>query len=461
MSDDKYQNNRFIDKVAMFMIGIINNTPYVIGIASAQRIVKNYNVDKYLGIVLWANTISGIFSRFLNSLVVSLNVPYEVNFVANLIMMLFGLLACAFSKVFWFTCIGVFFIGFSSNLGESVILCYMTYRRKQGLLKSWGSGTGMAGIAGAGYSFICDIVNISLFWSFIGVSPVVILYGVLFFGIIWRSPESDDPAAHQNKSLNCSTIQDSANKIKNPNKKSFFSNFKKDKADDTEITQPILDNQIDGNNDQNYTFSPNQNNEQEDPIGSVTNTQNIPDQPQNDDCDDEKVGVCDCTYFHSAWGLIFNCGMVYFLEYCIQGVFADCCLPGEEQKKYHYMFSLLNLCYQFGVFISRSSLSCFHFRHIWILTVAQCGFFTFWCLQAFYHFTPFYGLLPIMVCVGLFGGCSYVNAFDLMMNDPTKTTKQKEMVTSWNSFFISLFIVLSTAFTFVAELTFLIPPSTE
>ena len=458
MSDEKYQNNRIIDKIAMFMIGIINNTPYVIGIASAQRIVQNYNVHSYLGIVLWANTISGIFSRFLNSLVISMNIPYEINFIANLIFMLFGLLACAFSKVFWLTCVGIFFIGFSSNLGESVVLCYMTFRRKQALLKSWSSGTGMAGIAGAGYSFICDIVNISLFWSFIGVSPVVILYGILFFAIIWRSPDSDTAADQPSKSIACSTIQDNHDK-KSTKKKSLFSKFKKNKEDNGDITQPILDNEVKG--DQNYMSPPNVYDEIDDKIKSHSN--NPVDQPQDNfqNQEEEKVGVCDCTYFHSAWGLIFNCGMVYFLEYCIQGVFADCCLEASELKKHHYMFSLLNLCYQIGVFISRSSLSLFHFRKIWILTLGQCVFFAFWCLQAFYHFTPYYGLFPIMGCVGLFGGCSYVNAFDLMMNDPTKTTKQKEMVTSWNSFFISLFIILSTGFTFVAEMTFLIPPSTD
>lgn len=443
MSEDKSQNIRIIDKVAMFLIGIINNAPYVIGIASAQRIVKNYNVHSYLGIVLWANTISGPFSRFINSLVVSFNIPYEVNFVANLVMMLFGLFACAFSKVFWLTCVGIFFIGFSSYLGESVILCYMTYRRKQGLLKAWGSGTGMAGIAGAGYSFICDIVNISLFWSFIGVSPVVLIYGALFFAVIWRSPASDLDTYGNEESK----------------KEGFYE--KNEMTSSGNISLITVENDTESRYEDDEKVSrPNQNGADND---LSISTESTPTNNINDDQSDyekkEKVSMWDCSYFHDAWVLIFNCGMVYFLEYCIQGVFADCCLPLEEQKKYHYMFTLLNLCYQIGVFISRSSLACFKFKKIWILTLVQCFFFIFWCFQAFYHFTPFYGLLPIMICVGLFGGCSYVNAFYLIMNDSTKTTKQKEMITFWNTFFIAIFIVLSTAFTFIAELTFLIPPS--
>ncbi|OHS98931.1 CLN3 protein [Tritrichomonas foetus] len=399
---------RLIDKIAMFMIGIINNTPYVIGIASAQRIVKGYDKDSYLGIVLWANTISGIFSRFINSWLISMNVAYEINFIANLLMMLFGLLACAFSRWFSLTCVGIFFIGFSSNLGESVMLCYMTFKRKTNLLKSWSSGTGMAGIAGAGYSFICDVVNMNDFWAFIGVTPVVVLYGLLFFLVIWRSPEEDEETDRMDHPI----------------------------LNDENSLPPFIDG-----GGQNGAI------DEEAPNVKVTVT--------------EYVGVCDCSYWGSAGWLMFNCGAVYFLEYVMQGVFADCCLTAEKKKKYHYMYSLLNLMYQIGVFLSRSSLSFFTFPKIWILTLGQCVFFALWCTQAFFHFMPVGVLLGTMVCVGLFGGCSYVNAFHMMMNDETMTTKQKEMVTSWNSFFISLFIVLSTLFTFVAEMTFLIPPSID
>jgi hypothetical protein len=67
----------------------------------------------------------------------------------------------------------------------------MSHRRKESLLKSWGSGTGMAGIAGAGYSFITRFTTISNFWSFIGVSPVVIIYGVVFYLILDKSPDED------------------------------------------------------------------------------------------------------------------------------------------------------------------------------------------------------------------------------------------------------------------------------
>lgn len=373
------------DKVAMFLLGAINNLPYVIGIASAQRIVKNYNKPSYLGLVLWANTLSGLFARFINTWLASLSVPYEVNFCANAASMLFGLLGCAFSPNFPFTLVCIFFIGFSSSFGESVLLCYITIRRKQYLLTSWSSGTGMAGIIGASYSLICSMFTIAYFWSFIAVSPVVLVYIWAFFGVIYKSP--DEPDDSRSVPL-------------------IGENSDKERAE----------------------------------IGQL---------------DDQPVSFCDFSILRPVWWFMFNCGAVYFLEYVIQGAFVDCCLTKEQNKKYKYMFPLLNLMYQIGVFISRSSLALFKFPWVGWLTIGQLCFFVAWSIQPFIHYLPVWGLISSMICVGLFGGCSYVNSFYLIMNSPTLNPKQKEMVTSWNAFFISIFISLSTIFTLIAENTFL------
>ena len=388
MNQSVSSNVRLIDKITMFLIGIINNTPYVIGIASAERVAESFKNPTYVGIILFANTFSGIFSRFLNNFLVAINLSYLISFFINIIIMISGLLFCAFAKVFWLTCIGVFFIGFSSNLGETIILCYITSKRKQILLGPWGSGTGMAGIAGAGYSLICSACNISIFWSFIGVAPVAVVYGLLFYLIIAKSPEEEIESKNQ---------------------------------PDT----PMLNSQ------------------------------------SETDYQEDKLNGYDISILNGYKFLIFNCGAVYFLEYVIQGVFSHNCLSAEKAKTHRYMFSLLNLMYQIGVFISRSSISFFVFKKVWILTLFQLLFFILWLFQGLYHFMGMPFLISTMIIVGLFGGCSYVNIFHLIMNSQTLSTKQKEMVTSWNSFFIALFIVLSTAFTYVAEKTFMIPPKIE
>jgi hypothetical protein len=62
MLKEKPNKVRMIDRIAMFMISVINNTPYVIGIASAQSIVESFHVNGSMRIVLAVNTVSGLFA---------------------------------------------------------------------------------------------------------------------------------------------------------------------------------------------------------------------------------------------------------------------------------------------------------------------------------------------------------------------------------------------------------------
>ena len=78
-----------------------------------------------------------------------------------------------------------------------------------------------------------------------------------------------------------------------------------------------------------------------------------------------------------AFPLIRNLFTVYFLEYCILGCFIDRMqmrvqsrdggVSTQNDKNY---FLILSICYQIGVFFSRSSLSFIQIKaeHIWILT---------------------------------------------------------------------------------------------
>ncbi|EAX96325.1 CLN3 protein [Trichomonas vaginalis G3] len=379
-------NVRKRDKVAMFLLGSINNLPYVIGIASANRIVGQYKEPTYLGLSLAANTLSGLFARFINTWLASINVPYEVNFSINAAAMLAGLLGCAFSKVLWLSLICVFLFGFSSSFGESVLLCYITIRKKQNLLTSWSSGTGMAGILGAGYSLLCASISFNYMWSFIAVTPIVFIYIYCFFGIIRRSPEE---TINQEALLNNNLINSEEEKRRNESVSCF--NFK--------ILKPV-------------------------------------------------------------WWFMFNCGAVYFLEYVIQSLYVHCSQNPKSTPK-TYLYALLNLMYQIGVFISRSSLALFKFPWVGLLTLGQAVFFAVWATQPYFYWMKLWMMIIFMICVGLFGGCSYVNSFHLIMTNDQLTTKEKEMVTSWNAFFISLFIVFSAIFTFVSEQTYMkskVPP---
>ena len=395
------QNVRIIDKIATFFLGAINNLPYVIGVAGAKRIIANYeDRENDIGLVLWANTVSGLFARFINTWLSTCDVPYVLRFGINCFFMLFGLISCAFSKNFWLTLFCIFCIGFSANFGESVLLCFFTVIHKQVLLKSWSSGTGMAGILGASYCLVIDLTEVSYFWSFIGISPIVIIY-IICFIIVRKGPSVDGN-----------------NSISAPN------------------PQPLLQSSNQSETS-NLSVEVNQSNE------SPLLEENV-----------EHVTLCTCSILKPVWFFIFNCFAVYFLEYVIQTGYADIALPTEESKMYYY--SLFNLCYQCGVFLSRSSLSLFAFPWVGWLTLAQLFMFLLLFVQVkFYYFMPFGVLIPIFFIVVLFGGCSYVNVFNLIMNSEKLTKKEKEMATSWNAFFISVGMIVAAIYTYIAQHTFL------
>ena len=241
----------------------------------------------------------------------------------------------------------------------------------------------MAGILGAGYSLLTKLCSISLFWSFIGISPVVIIYFCAFMFIIRKSPDEED-----------------------------------------EINQTPLINQ-DSSSD----------------VGSKNEEDHVP--------------LCDGSIFKMSWGFFLNCGLVYFFEYCITSVFSHCSADESTSKKYPYLYPLLNLIYQIGVFISRSSIIWFKFPWVTFLTCFQGGFFVLWLFNSFKKFLAFWIMIPLMLCVGLLGGCSYVNVFNLIMESTILTVKEKELTTNWNAFFISVFIILASVFTFISEYTFL------
>lgn len=80
--------------------------------------------------------------------------------------------------------------------------------------------------------------------------------------------------------------------------------------------------------------------------------------------------------------LIINLFTVYFLEYTIITSFAD--VMGQKMKKLYpdevdgmpnssirvnEYFVILNVCYQIGVFFSRSSLKLVKIKKVWFLTI--------------------------------------------------------------------------------------------
>lgn len=135
------------------------------------------------------------------------------------------------------------------------------------------------------------------------------------------------------------------------------------------------------------------------------------------------------------------------MEYACTSSFADRAHLNSKQKKEWLeknAFILLSLCYQIGVFISRSSLSLFTIRKVWYLTYAQILNFILFFTIALYKWLPTYLQLPLMIWVGLMGGASYVNCYFLLLENKLLPKKLKELATNVASFFVDIGILTAS-----------------
>ena len=177
------------ERVAMLLLGVINNIFFLVVGSSAQRIVEHHKQTGMLGVVNWATAFDGLFAGSINTWMSNVNVSYDMRFSINCACMCLGLIGSAFAPNFWMACVSVVFVGFSCDFGESVALGYLARIRKQQLVKLWGIGAGIAGVLGSGYSALCIAVEFDYKWSFIALLPLVVVYSVCYFVVLRQKKE--------------------------------------------------------------------------------------------------------------------------------------------------------------------------------------------------------------------------------------------------------------------------------
>lgn len=138
---------------------------------------------------------------------------------------------------------------------------------------------------------------------------------------------------------------------------------------------------------------------------------------------------------------------MYFLEYCVLTSFAERAhpeLPSYPNYLEENAYVILYMSYQVGVFFSRSSLALFKVKKVWILTYLQIVNFFVFLSVAIWRWMPTHFQIPVMLFVGLMGGCSYVNCYYLILEEKTLGKTMKELATNVASFFVDFGILAAT-----------------
>ncbi|XP_053384064.1 battenin-like isoform X2 [Mercenaria mercenaria] len=369
--------------IGLFVLGTINNLPYVIVTSAASTIADSFGKKNLIGLVFGANVALSAIVKTINGAFL-LNVPYGARFIANAVLMLIGLFGVAYAPSFWFSLVCIVFVGASAAFGENVALGYLRLFPSK-MVNAWSSGTGMAGVLGSllYITFGCvvgaggdnqDKLRHLIQYAFLLTSPAVALYLVSYFFII-KCPKTV-PAVPQ--------VQ--------------------------EEKEPMLD-------------------EEEFPSVDVKESSF------------RRIFRC----LKLVLWMALNLSAVYLFEYIAQGCAAKVRPKSEYNVGCPELYAGLSLCYQAGVFVSRSSVQMFQIRKVHILSILQFINMMLWLIDVHYKFLPVSILPSLMIYVGLLGGASYVNIFYLLLHDDKYPDKDRELCINITALFITFGIIGGTA----------------
>lgn len=372
----------FRDFFGLLIFGAINNYFYVLVNSAAQSLCTEFEREQWIGAILWCNIAFGLVARLIN---MTVSEKFGLRIAINSVMMAIGVGGVVLSLTlgrayFWLCLLSIIFIGTASSFGESVILCYLKKFPSE-LVGAWSSGTGFAGVIGTLSYTLFQIQGIALSdrMVFTVVSPLILVYILLFYVVI-KVPEMPPEAG------------------------ALLPEQQQQQQHDAVVVA------------------------EEAPINAAAPD----DAPRESRC--QRLGRC----IGYVWWPSLNLILVYFFEYvaCMGG--SNRAQGGDWRHSENWFirksYVILNLCYQTGVLVSRSSLSLVKIRHVEVLSVIQGANMAFWLVQATIHFVEGYPIIWVlflhMVFTGLMGGASYVNVFYLVLHDDTVPKKDRELATN-------------------------------
>ncbi|XP_055687173.1 battenin [Lutzomyia longipalpis] len=360
------------DLVAYWILGLCNNYGYVVMLSAAHDILAEFDENSHdepnhdfqrecnyisTGAILLADIIPALCIKFTGPFL-----PFLIHLRVSLCCGLAaaGFFLVGYATTEWVAIVGVVCTSLASGLGELTFLAYSANYNKN-VVSTWSSGTGGAGIIGS-ISY-AGLRNIGLNTTqTLLVMLVVPAAEAVAFWVILRHGQKAIPETTAGCDNTAATTDSNSNL---PQRKESESN------DDVEKTASI--------------------DEEDTPLIGFR----------------QKI-----RYVPKMFKYMIPLTLVYLFEYFInQGLFELVYFPGiwlDKANQYRW----LQVDYQIGVFISRSSVNLVSFRRVWIMAVLQLINVIFFLFEVFYFFSPSIWLIfAVVFWEGLLGGGAYVNTF--------------------------------------------------
>ncbi|KAH9886380.1 BTN1 protein [Xylariomycetidae sp. FL2044] len=366
--------------VAFWLFGLINNVLYVIILSAAQDLVGS---DVPKGVVLLADVLPSFFTKLLAPYFIH-KIPYWVRiiiFVAGSSIGMFMVALTPPDKSVGVKMGGIIFASLSSGAGELSFLGLTHYYGHMSLA-AWGSGTGAAGLVGAGlYVILTDWIGFSVKNSLFASAFLPVIMLLSFFVVLPRGPLREGRKTEEYRPV----------------------------PDEEDLEQDDIDH-LPTQNAASSLLSPSP------AVASTVPAANH-----------EDAFAKFQTHLRRTKSLLFPymlpLFLVYVAEYSInQGVSPTLLFPLDSSPftEYRDFYPMYGFLYQLGVFISRSSIAFIRVRHLYLPSFLQIGNLLLLTLHSLFDFIPtVYLVFLIIFWEGLLGGAVYVNTFaEIMENVP-------------------------------------------
>lgn len=352
--------------------GLINNVLYVVILSAAQDLVGS-SVPK--GVVLLADVLPSFFTKLIAPYFIH-RVPYRLRVLAFIALSATGMLMVALTPPAESVAVkmaGVVLASLSSGGGELSFLGLSHYYGQVSLV-GWGSGTGAAGLVGAGlYVVLTEWARFSVRDSLLFSACLPAVMFVSFFFILPLGPlQVSRPKIYQ-------TIPD-----RDPTEE--------EGEGDDEMPQGVAPGPPTVHAAAAYSVH-------------FSNANSFKDNLR-------RARALMAPYMAPLF-------LVYVAEYTInQGVSPTLLFPVESSPfgEFRGFYPFYGFLYQLGVFISRSSTPFVRIHHLYAPSCLQVGNMVLLVLQSLYFFIPsVYVIFVIILWEGLLGGAVYVNCFAEIM----------------------------------------------
>ncbi|KAJ5739154.1 hypothetical protein N7533_011938 [Penicillium manginii] len=363
---------------AFWLFGLVNNVLYVILLSAALDLV---GPDIPKGLVLLADIIPSFATKLIAPYFIHL-VPYSTRVLIFVFLSVVGMLIVAMSPSYTdggtiaSKVAGIVLASLSAGGGE-LSFVGLTHFYGPFSLAAWGSGTGAAGLVGAGaYALATSALNISVHVTLFASALLPSVMALAFFVVLPRAPlQSSGPAAAEGSGSG-----------------SYYAVERDEHPNEDEMDVDRHNEQDDSGESQGLLA-----------VSAHSDTL-------------KSVHTADYgTWSGRTRTNLRRLGKLFFSIYVInQGVAPTLLFPlyTTPFKNFRAFYPAYNAIYQVGVFISRSSTPFFRVHHLYLPAILQMVNLAILTTHSLFNYIPnVYIVFAIIFWEGLLGGLVYVNTF--------------------------------------------------